>query len=880
MAHLHNVVDDDLSFIIDPNTRDILHSSETPVTLIQNDHNSERFTFELPREIDGHDMVECDKVQVHFINIDASNDTVHSTSVYEVTDLAGVAGRDDTLAFTWLIPKEATLYVGPLNFAVRFMCTTPQTEEDGSTSTIIEYSWNTKPFEGVVISEGMDYSSVIPGKYYEVVDTWLNTINNIGETVKAELTAHAEVLKTGAGQSINEFVNEAKESIGKYTLAESGAITHETGSATDKVMSQDATTKAIEEATVLANEAVSSLESKVNQKYSEIVSGLSNCNLYKKVTDVNGQLRLTLGKTYLITTNSTARNSWGFRIYGLVSTEGSLGYREFDATIPAEEFIPIYEAVSPSNNNDVAGSAVKVIFTIRPLQFKVNFTDGTDVDHVDIELVYDTNDSNLRSPATKIGSLSGKNITDFRITDYVVSVIPDEGVEVTAYEMCEPNGNTLIIEGNGISNISKTGSSGLIDTYSIVLDDGTTKTFTVTNGDGIKSIDQVNDDEYVTTYNVTLDSGAIVSFTAPNTNAIGIRTPVNGSVIHAEDVSQVPHIVKIKARSKNLIKYPYITRLTSINGMNFKQNSDGSVTVSGSVKTPAAPVSYILSDLSALLEDGKTYFMGPSNRMLLTYKDASGATKSVSGAFTWSKDYEFVQLCLQYHYEDGAYAETVYPYLSVEGEADGYTPYVNVSNVRLTTCGKNMVDITKAVGIGANDRITIANQSITIGAGNSIYGVKLMSSGGVCLTKGETYTLRCDLTGTHHTDQWGWRLFAEDGTSATLSRSTELTYTPTKDIVNVSFYIAMGTAINESTTLSNIQIEKSPVATAYEPYSGTDYEMHSDGSPKEQVVSVPQKMTILADKLGVVIDATYNVDLTVAYNKLLAKVEALLASAQ
>lgn len=41
-----------------------------------------------------------------------------------------------------------------------------------------------------------------------------------------------------------------------------------------------------------------------------------------------------------------------------------------------------------------------------------------------------------------------------------------------------PQGET----GNGISNIAKTGTQGLVDTYTITMTDGTTYTFTVTNG--------------------------------------------------------------------------------------------------------------------------------------------------------------------------------------------------------------------------------------------------------------------------------------------------------------------------------------------------------------------------------------------------------------
>ena len=37
-------------------------------------------------------------------------------------------------------------------------------------------------------------------------------------------------------------------------------------------------------------------------------------------------------------------------------------------------------------------------------------------------------------------------------------------------------------DGNGIASITKTGASGLVDTYTITFDDGSTTTFTVTNG--------------------------------------------------------------------------------------------------------------------------------------------------------------------------------------------------------------------------------------------------------------------------------------------------------------------------------------------------------------------------------------------------------------
>ena len=52
MAHQHGVYDTDKHFVIDSNTRKIENQSKSKITLIQNDHDSERFTFEIPRYVE------------------------------------------------------------------------------------------------------------------------------------------------------------------------------------------------------------------------------------------------------------------------------------------------------------------------------------------------------------------------------------------------------------------------------------------------------------------------------------------------------------------------------------------------------------------------------------------------------------------------------------------------------------------------------------------------------------------------------------------------------------------------------------------------------------------------------------------------------------
>ena len=79
--------------------------------------------------------------------------------------------------------------------------------------------------------------------------------------------------------------------------------------------------------------------------------------------------------------------------------------------------------------------------------------------------------------------------------------------------------------GNGISAIEKTGTNGLVDTYTITFTDGSTNTFTVTNGAdgtdgaegvGIEKVEKTGSEGNVDTYTITLTNGNTFTFTVTN----------------------------------------------------------------------------------------------------------------------------------------------------------------------------------------------------------------------------------------------------------------------------------------------------------------------------------------------------------------------------
>ncbi len=158
MALKHPVYDTDTHFIINPVTRAMKNGGSSKTCLIQYDHNCERYTFEIPKTVEGHDMAQCNVVQVHYINID-SQTKESKCGVYEVDDMHINPENPDVLVLSWLISGNATQFVGPLNFIVRFSCV-----ENGD----VLYAFNTAVYSGVSVSSGIFNGEVVAEEYADI----------------------------------------------------------------------------------------------------------------------------------------------------------------------------------------------------------------------------------------------------------------------------------------------------------------------------------------------------------------------------------------------------------------------------------------------------------------------------------------------------------------------------------------------------------------------------------------------------------------------------------------------------------------------------------------------------------------------------------------
>lgn len=212
MGHEHKVSDKDTIFSINPITRAIKNESNRKTTLIQGDHNSERYTFEIPRYVEGHDMSLCNKVEVHYFNIkENTNSTVVQKGIYTVEDLH-LSEDEEKVICSWLISENSTQFKGMLNFLLRYKCV-----EDG----IKKYAWNTAFYTEITVSEGSDAAESFETDYVDIIEQWKETVlqyfsNELNQWKAAkerELHENMSSWQQNASENLEEWKTEQSDEV-------------------------------------------------------------------------------------------------------------------------------------------------------------------------------------------------------------------------------------------------------------------------------------------------------------------------------------------------------------------------------------------------------------------------------------------------------------------------------------------------------------------------------------------------------------------------------------------------------------------------------------------------------------------------------------------
>ena len=231
--------------------------------------------------------------------------------------------------------------------------------------------------------------------------------------------------------------------------------------------------------------------------------------------------------------------------------------------------------------------------------------------------------------------------------------------------------------GYGIKTIAKTGTDGLVDTYTVTFDDDRTATFEVTNGRAISSIDLTSTVENVDTYTITYNDGTTSTFTVTNSNVSREEFEEAVEVINSEmddgesegeevkltgvaktnlDITVQGNIYQETTTGKNVL--PDNRRQTVKNqGIEFTYNKDGTYSASGqnngmanstnilvntnygeSLTLSAGTYYTMISDVPGIMLVGYT-----SNKQYVTLSNSTDDTKS----FTLAENTTFLNVYIQ-----------------------------------------------------------------------------------------------------------------------------------------------------------------------------------------------------------------------------------------
>lgn len=205
---------------------------------------------------------------------------------------------------------------------------------------------------------------------------------------------------------------------------------------------------------------------------------------------------------------------------------------------------------------------------------------------------------------------------------------------VDTYTITYTDGNTTtftVTNARSISNIAKTNTNGLIDVYTITYNDGTTSTFDVTNGKGISSITKTGSAGLIDNYRITYNDGTYFDYIVTNgqdgevteeelqdifeqmssemENGTGTGTSIDAtdSAYWKAKLQPKGNIFQQTYEGYNLLRYPYYNSSKSVGNITFTVNSDGSVRVVGTKTTDEAIFYFRLTDFSLNIDENETY---------------------------------------------------------------------------------------------------------------------------------------------------------------------------------------------------------------------------------------------------------------------------------
>lgn len=367
-------------------------------------------------------------------------------------------------------------------------------------------------------------------------------------------------------------------------------------------------------------------------------------------------------------------------------------------------------------------------------------------------------------------------------------------------------------------------------------------------------------------------------------DASAIKETVSGKAVSLVDISPLEHTMRVKARSKNLIPYPYKDTSKTINGITFTVNDDGTITANG---TATATIYFILAR-DYILPVGKYFLSGnPSTYSIsgiLLYVSNSDSTfyKADTGnGVAIDNTIERNVLIGIAIPKDATVENLVFkPQLEIGTEATPHTPYVDVSTAKVNVCGKNLLsypyaETTKSV----NGIIYTDNGDGTITANGTATGQTnfFFANNETFSLPAGTYTFSVDCIRPNGVAVWLYKTSESKPIAYLPSTIQSITFTLAEK-ENFNAYILIPEGVSFSNVVLRPILNPGTTATEYESYKEPiTYSVNADGTV-EGVTSIYPTTTLIPDKEGAVLDVEYNVDTKKYIDKIYSQLASMLVN--
>ena len=304
--------------------RSIYPFDEYADIVVENDNDSRKLTFSVPRYYDGVDLSTKDVV-VRFVNAASQYDE------YKVTDLTA---EENFVKFTWLLSDKALLQCGEVEFDILFW------DEN-------DYKWHTKAAKLKVEHGLVETNLYVSQQSYDLFDTWRKEAKeNLRLTVEAKdaaelAEANAKVSETNAKASEDAALasqnaakvsednakvsetkakasedaalasqNAAKQSEDNAKASENAALASQNAAKTSEDNAKDSETKAKASEDAAKTSETNAKQSETNAKESETNAATSEASAEQsEVNALTSEKAAKVSETNAKTSETNASNS-------------------------------------------------------------------------------------------------------------------------------------------------------------------------------------------------------------------------------------------------------------------------------------------------------------------------------------------------------------------------------------------------------------------------------------------------------------------------------------------------------------------------------------------------------------------------------------------